>query len=397
MSHQLLEAPAPSAAGDGTTPTVGSRLRENRGLAIIVVVVLLGAVVMALAASRRTSGAFDPDGFDRGGSHAAAQLLRDQGVDVIRVTRAEDAHRALLAHAGDATLVIMPTAPVTTRMAQEVQGAPVSTVVLVTPDDPTLTAFAPWAEPRQFGGSSDEVDAGCTWPTAALVGTLPVDGFTYGASGAAVQSCWSGLVLADSSSDRTTIVVGAAQAYTNDALATSGYAALSLDTLGRAHHLVWWLPSAADPLQAPIDTPLTVEDLVPSWVRWAVVQVALALIVVVWWRGRRLGRVVVEPLPVVVRATETVEGRARLYRRGRARGRAADALRSASAERLRARLALPPGTDLQALAAAAAARTTRSPDDVLALLAPGSEPSDDASLTRLAEQLDRLENEVRRS
>ena len=41
------------------------------------------------------------------------------------------------------------------------------------------------------------------------------------------------------------------------------------------------------------------------------------------WRARRLGPVVAEPLPVVVRAAETVEGRARLYRRGGARGQAA--------------------------------------------------------------------------
>jgi len=381
----------------GATPTVRARLRENRGLILIVVLVLLGAVVMALAQSRRSSGAFDPDGFDRGGSHAAAQLLRDQGVDVIRVTRAADAQEAVLAHQGDVTLVIMPTAPLSSRMADLVKPAPASHVVLVGPDDATLTALAPWAVPVNYGGGSDEVAAGCTWPTAVLVGTLPPDGFTYHSDRDGTQRCWSGLVLDDSSGTPTTTIVGAAQAYTNDALATSGYAALALDTLGRSHHLVWWLPSAADPLQVSTDTPPTIDDLVPSWVRWALIQVALALLVVVWWRARRLGRVVVEPLPVVVRATETVEGRARLYRRGRARGRAADTLRSASTARLRSRLTLPPSTDLATLAAAVAARTGRAQNDVLDLLAPGSAPPDDASLTRLADLLDRLENEVRRS
>ena len=49
------------------------------------------------------------------------------------------------------------------------------------------------------------------------------------------------------------------------------------------------------------------------------------------WRGRRFGPLAVEPLPVVVRASEATRGRARLYRRARAYGRATAALRAASA------------------------------------------------------------------
>jgi hypothetical protein len=221
---------------EGATPTARSRLRENRGLIIIVVVVLLGAVVMALAQSRRASGAFDPEAFDRSGSHAAAQLLRDQGVDIVRVTRAADAQAAVLAHQGDVTLVIMPTAPLSQRMAELLSTAPVTHLVLVSPDDTTLVTMAPWAEPVSGSSSTDEIDAGCTWPTAARVGTLPREGVTYHANRDGAQRCWSGLVLDDSTDvSRTTTIVGAPQAYTNDALATSGYAALSLDTLGRSH------------------------------------------------------------------------------------------------------------------------------------------------------------------
>ena len=55
----------------------------------------------------------------------------------------------------------------------------------------------------------------------------------------------------------------------------------------------------------------------------------VAVLLLALWRARRLGPVVTEPLPVVVRAAETVEGRARLYRRGGARDTAAEALRGA--------------------------------------------------------------------
>ena len=55
---------------------------------------------------------------------------------------------------------------------------------------------------------------------------------------------------------------------------------------------------------------------------------------------RRLGRLVREPLPVVVRAVETTERRGRLYRRAGDRARAAAVLRLAPADRLARRLAV---------------------------------------------------------
>ena len=160
---------------------------------------------------------------------------------------------------------------------------------------------------------------------------------------------------------------------------------------------MWWLPSANDPLQFAEDAPVELSDLIPPWVGWALLQVIVAVLLTVWWRGRRLGRVVIEPLPVVVRATETVEGRARLYRRSSARGRAADALRGSTTGRLRTRLSLPRGVPLTEVVAAVAVRTGRPETEIAALLTPGDDPTDDAGLTRLAQALDNLENEVRRT
>ena len=118
------------------------------------------------------------------------------------------------------------------------------------------------------------------------------------------------------------------------------------------------------------------------------------LAVVVLWRGRRLGRLVAEPLPVVVRAVETTRGRARLYRRARARGRAARVLRAAAVRRLALRCGLPRTADPGEVAAVVAERTRRAAAEVLALLA-GAEPADDPSLVRLARDIDALETEVR--
>jgi len=110
-------------------------------------------------------------------------------------------------------------------------------------------------------------------------------------------------------------------------------------------------------------------------------------------RGRRLGPPVVEPLPVVVRAAEAVEGRSRLYRRAQARDRAAEALRSGALARLvprlgidRARGAEPPP---EAIVAAVASRSGRPEAAVHAVLF-GPPPSDDAGLVALADSLDSI-------
>jgi hypothetical protein len=126
-----------------------------------------------------------------------------------------------------------------------------------------------------------------------------------------------------------------------------------------------------------------------------VLQAALAVLVAMLWRGRRLGRLVSEPLPVVVRAVETTEGRARLYRRSRSPERAARTLRDAELTRLRDQLGLGRAGLPDDVVRLAAARSGRHPTDVAALLL-GPLPTDDPGLVRLAADLDRLDREVRR-
>jgi hypothetical protein len=119
-------------------------------------------------------------------------------------------------------------------------------------------------------------------------------------------------------------------------------------------------------------------------------------VLVALWRGRRLGPVVVEPLPVVVRATETVEGRARLLRAARARGTAAAALREASVARLSDVLGAGTAASPPVVVDAVCRRTGRTSGEVEALLF-GDAPGDDAGLVRLANDLDGLEESVRRT
>ena len=100
-----------------------------------------------------------------------------------------------------------------------------------------------------------------------------------------------------------------------------------------------------------------------------------------------------EPLPVTVRAAETVEGHGRLYHRLNAYDRAAGALRSGVIGRLSG--AYGHADDPLALSAVLAERTGLDPSQVRRMLV-DARPTTDEDLVNLARDLDRLEQEARR-
>ena len=123
-----------------------------------------------------------------------------------------------------------------------------------------------------------------------------------------------------------------------------------------------------------------------------------ALLGLVVWRARRLGPLVTEPLPVVVRAVESTQSRGRIYRRTGDRQHAAHVLVEATRRRLLETLRLPRDTATATLVAAVAARTGRDEPAVHALLtAPPAGPTmtKDSRLVELGQSLLELENEVR--
>jgi hypothetical protein len=142
---------------------------------------------------------------------------------------------------------------------------------------------------------------------------------------------------------------------------------------------------------------VTLAQLIPHWIWWMLLQLVIAAMALAYWRSRRLGRLVGENLPVKVRAAETVEGHANLYRRAAAHGRAAGLLRSATARRIAPLLGLPAGPAGRkptTLVHPIAQRLNWPPAQVHAILA-GEAPLTETELVRLADQLDRLEQEVR--
>ena len=119
--------------------------------------------------------------------------------------------------------------------------------------------------------------------------------------------------------------------FANESLAENGNAALALNLMGRHPRVVWYVPSLTD---TDLTGDPTLGELTPPWVSPVIVLLLVAGIAAGVWRGRRFGPLVPERLPVTVRASETTEGRARLYARSRDAVHALDQLRVSALGRL---------------------------------------------------------------
>src|SRR6185436_2793331 len=182
---------------------------------------------------------------------------------------------------------------------------------------------------------------------------------------------------------------------TNSGLLKQGNAALAMNLAGSHPRLIWYAPQHSE-AGAESGGSARITDLIPDQVIWVVLQLCLVVALLALWKGRRIGPLVAERLPVVVRASETVEGRGRLYRSRRARDRAADALRTAALQRVLPRLGLGPNAEPSTVAQAVATRSGINPLAVTQTLY-GQVPATDTDLVALARALDDMERLVAQS
>jgi uncharacterized protein DUF4350 len=373
----------------GVTPR--SLWRTARAPIVVGAVVLVIAVLVVALGGAAVDATLDPDGTNDTGAHAIAQLLRNHGVTVERVS---DPLRAV-AHADAKTTILITVPSELDARTEHAIADSAADVVALSPQSSQLRSLGAGAIGVAGIDAVTDRPPSCALDYANRAGDAVVGGVEY-AAGAHVTTCYPSdgraALAAARVGDHTVTVIGSAGFLTNRRLANSGNAALALGLLGAHARLMWIVPGS----QSDVAGQQSLLDLLPRSVVLAVVQLLLAVVIVGIWRGRRLGRLVPEPLPVVVRAAETVEGRARLYRAAKAHTRAAHALREATLERLRPVLGLARDSDSATVVDAIAARTGALPAEVTALLY-GAAPADDAALVTLADELDQLESEVRRS
>jgi CheY-like chemotaxis protein len=388
-----LDTRAPEAGEDAViTPRFRTRLR--RALFWIVLAafgLLVVAVVYSMAGSGSTGAPpLEPTSAKPDGAKAVAQVLEAEGVTVSSVTSADDALRALEG-AGGATLFVVDNPYLDPSRLAGLAGASGS-VVLVDPSFPVLQELAPGVRIAGSAGG-DGVAADCSEATPERAERVTVDN-TYRIEGDAV-GCFPvdgdrfGVVSVPGSTPLT--IVGSPAVFANGSVTNYGNAALALGLLGTTDELVWYVPGLAD---VEADAPPTIGELTPGWVVPSLLLILLATVAAGVWRGRRFGPLVVEPLPVTVRAGETMEGRARLYQRTSARLRALDSLRIGAIERIASLLALSRHADARDVSAAAAALTGRSPDEVRSILI-DAVPRSDADLVGLSDALTILEAQIR--
>ncbi|THA73331.1 DUF4350 domain-containing protein [Streptomyces sp. A0592] len=396
-------APAP---GTGPRTAIRRATRRVRLAAAVLAVLAAGAVILAVLNSGTRHGHLDPRSADPTGSRAVAELLKERGVTTRVVTTAREAADAT----GPRTTLLVTepdllgaTQRSVIRSAIDLSGG---RTVLLAPGDTGLSDLSPGVR-TEGDATTDDLDPRCTLPAAGSAGRAGTGGgLRYSTTVPGATACYpSGghptlLVLPTGTTGGDTVLLGSETILLNESLAEEGNASLALQLLGSRPDLVWYLPSLADsdPSAGAGDEDKTLFELVPAGWSWALLQLFVAAVLAALWRARRLGPLVTEKLPVVIRASETTEGRARLYRKAGARDRAATVLRAAARERLAALVGVPPtrAHEPTALVPAVSARLTGGPRDVTALLF-GTTPSDDAALVALADHLDALEREVRTS
>ncbi|BBZ30684.1 membrane protein [Mycolicibacterium madagascariense] len=368
-------------------PTVVQRWRSLRWVLLALAAIVAVSIVAALLTTPATGGRMDPDATSPEGAHALVQLLRERGVDVIPADDVASVERSMRP---DALLLVAPTAYLVDDAGLRRLNQLPGDVLLVEPLSAIRESLAPKIRPASessFGGEPD-----CDLRAATRAGRIQLGSSdTFEAvDGATVTRCYGGALVRYTADGRTVTVVGSADFMTNSALLQEGNAALAMNLAGERPRVVWYTPKR---IEGESDGATSITDLIPPRVGWIVLQLVLAVACVALWRVRRVGPLVAEDLPVVVRASETVEGRGRLYRSHRARDRAAPALRTAALQRLVPRLGLGDRSDPAAVVGTIAQRTGADPAAVQYALY-GPIPTDDDQLVDLSRLLDDIERQV---
>lgn len=378
----------------------------TRKLALWGLLVLLIALGAALLNGMRTTNQlpFDPDNPEDGGMQALARVLEQEGVEV---TVARNLPQLLgTPTSADTTVLVAGTALLGEEAGEEVMAyaGQAGLLVVLTPESNTADALGLPVE----GSASAQVGAaapGCestilTWRDGDEISQAnrlvrvtgergdanpcfpPTPGYNAGGAQAGY------LIEVPASGDRPdTVVAGIASSLTNQHIDKDANAAAGLRLLGAHPHLVWYIPSVADAGETP---PQSLLDVLPDAFLPSVVLLTVALLALMVWRGRRLGPVVTEPLPAVIRSIETTQSRGRMYHRARDRERALAALQLAARRRLAGRLGLTQHAQPQQIVRSLAEATGRHTDELHRLLVDPTAP-DDETLVRIAREVRSLE------
>lgn len=378
-------ASAPAEAG----PPTGWRRHRSTLLIVGALLAALALVVLTQGPVTRAAD-LDPDNPGPDGAQAVARVLVDQGVDVGVVRSASALASTVL---DPDTLVVVTSSSdlgtsTTTALLDQVAGARAGLVV-VDPGTRLLDALGIDGDPSRVE-VGDGVLGACD-DTAYDDLVLVVDS----ADAVPLAGCFANVLAAQGGIGGDLTLLGAGELLSNDQVLRGDNAAIALRLLGGRERLVWYVASPDDLVA---DDGVSITSLLPDWIFPGLAIVLLSTVLLVLWRGRRLGPLASEPLPVVVKAIETTRSRGRLYRRSGDLAHAAEALRTATRSRAGARLRLGAHAADAVVVGAVARHLGRPEPEIAALIgAEAHAPGSDRDLIVLANDLAALEEEVRRS
>ena len=391
-----------------TTPaqaTANSKKSGFKGwklLAIALSLLLAGMVIYASMKEELTKEPYDIHSVSSDGVRALAQVLNDHyDVSVDQVPSAAKAIEA--AQQGK---------PVTIFNAGRLQNNDFETLLTTSNADITLVGFEYYLL-ESLTESGLELQGYNDKPVSRGTCSISTKAQTISATGNAIivrdpqaladsqylgrgpaQLCFAyadgyGYLELPLKSGKTLRIITNPELVTNKYLDKDDNAALALYATGRGSEVVFYNAENADSFNSNQQL-----KPYPSWLVPLMWQFALLALVWAFIVGRRQGRIVNEPLPVVAQGTETTVGRAGLYQRARASEHSGRILRIATIIRLGRRLGISPNADATLVAQTVSMACNRTAKEIEYILY-GPEPASAVELTQLSQALEQLEEEVK--
>lgn len=391
-----------------TTPaqaTANSKKSGFKGwklLAITLSLLLAGMVIYASMKEELTKEPYDIHSVSSDGVRALAQVLGDH-YDV-SVDQVPSAAKAILA--------AQQGKPVTIFNAGRLQNNDFETLLTTSNADITLVGFGYYLL-ESLAESGLELQGYNDKPASRGTCSIPTKAQTISATGNAIivrnpqaladsqylgrgpaQLCFAyangyGYLELPLKSGKTLRIITNPELVTNKYLDKDDNAALALYATGRGSEVVFYNAENADSFNSTQQL-----KPYPSWLVPLMWQFGLLALVWAFIVGRRQGRIVNEPLPVVAQGTETTMGRAGLYQRARASEHSGRILRIATIIRLGRRLGIAPNADATLVVQTVSMACNRTAKEIEYILY-GPEPASAVELTQLSQALEQLEEEVK--
>lgn len=354
------------------TPTLPERLRRVRPWLLIAA----GAVAVAVTSALIAGGIANANSPDLGvesarpnGAKAIFTVLGAQGVQTSTADSADEARAQLQDAEGETTLVVHDRDAIAVdELAAQISELDADRVLLIAPSRGLLEAFGGSIVIGGVGAVGEEGDtvaagADCDAPLAELAPQISQRGARLyqlsDAAAAAGSACYAeserfAYVETTLPSGTKLAALGATANLSNGEILSAANAAMGLAVLGQTESLVWYVPGITD-AEAVFGAQPSLDSFVPPWLTPTILLALASLLGVLVWRGRRFGPLVEERLPVIVEASETMQGRGRLYAQQRARLRALDNLRIGTTTRLAKSLGLARASHVQEIITSSAA------------------------------------------